>query len=99
MGYAGYQGDTGEMGPMGPKGSAGTDGETGTPGPTGEKGSLVSKIIVLHSFSPFAVFFFFSCIVFYLLISLELVTGMRHKRKVMCSDKQKLNVRQLHDRL
>ena len=61
MGYAGYQGDTGEMGPMGPKGSAGTDGETGTPGPTGEKGSLVSEIMVLHSFSPFAVFFF-SCI-------------------------------------
>ena len=89
MGYAGYQGDTGEMGPMGPKGSAGSDGETGTPGPTGEKGSLVSKIIVLHSFSPFAFFFHLYC---YLLISfwyifnfLELVTGMRHKRKVMCS--------------
>ena len=97
MGYAGYQGDSGEMGPMGPKGSAGTDGETGTPGPSGEKGSLVSKIMVLHSFSPFAVFFFH--VYCYLLISLELVTGMRHKRKVMCSDKQKLNERQLHDRL
>ena len=34
-----------------------------------------------------------------MLISLELVTGMRHKRKVMCNGEQKLNVRQLHDRL